>query len=110
IQLLDIILSLVTIILSLLAVMFFILGLRKKKIDRHREISKKRIGSTLVWLAVTVAMCIMCWTFPKLSGYDWPTLLVWQTYSMLTGLISLTLLTASITFFIYTHHNNVMSR
>lgn len=109
-QLWDIILSSATIIVSLLAIMFFLLGLRRKKMNKQQAISKKRIFSTVVWLTVTVAMCIMCWAFPMLIGYDWPTLLVWQTYSILTGLISLALLTASITCFIYTRQHNAISR
>lgn len=109
-QLWDIILSSATIIVSLLAIMFFLLGLRRKKMHTQQAIFKKRIFSTVVWLTVTVAMCIMCWVFPMLIGYDWPTLLVWQTYSVLTGLISLALLTASITCFIYTRQHNAMSR
>jgi hypothetical protein len=70
--------------------------------NKQQAIFKKRMLSTVVWLTVTVAMCIMCWAFPMLFGYDWSTLLVWQTYSILTVLISLALLTASITFFVYT--------
>lgn len=102
-QLWDIILSSATIIVSLLAIMLFLLGLYRKKMNKQQVISKKKIFSTVTGLTVTVAMCIMCWAFPMLIGYDWPTLLIWQTYSILTGLISLVLLTASITYFIYTH-------
>lgn len=98
-QLWDIILSTATIIVSLLAVMFTLLGSRRKKMNKQQVISKTRIFRTVVWLTVTVAMCTMCWVFPMLIGYDWPTLLVWQTYSILAGLISLTLLSASITYF-----------
>ena len=101
-QLLDIILSSATIIVILLAIMFFLLGSCRKKMNKQQAISKKGKFSTIVWLTVTLAMCIMYWAFPMFIGYDWPTLLVWQTYSILTGLISLALLTASITCFIYT--------
>lgn len=109
-QLLDIILSSATIIVSLLAIIFFLLGLRRKKMNKQQSITKKRILITVVWLTVTIAMCIMCWVFPMLIGYDWSTLLVWQTYSILTVLISLALLTASITWFAYTHQHNDASR
>ena len=101
-QLWDIILSSATIIISLLAIIFFLLGLHRRKMNKQQEISKKGILHRIVWLIVTVVMPIICWTFPMLMGYDWSTLLVWQTYSILTSLISLVLLTASITFFIYT--------
>ncbi len=102
IQLLDIILSSATIIVCLLAIIFFIFGLRRKKMNEWQSITKKRIVITVVWLMVTVAIFTMYLVFPMLIGYDWPTLLVWQTYSILTVLISLALLTASITFFVYT--------
>ena len=101
-QLSDIILSSVTIIVSLLAITLFILGSRRKKINKQKEITKKRVLSRIVWLTVTATMCIMCWAFPMLIGYDWATLLVWQTYSILTCLIALALFTASITYFKYT--------
>ncbi len=110
IQLLDIILSFTTIIVCLLAIIFFILGLRRKKMNERQSITKKRILITIVWLMVTVAICIMCWVFPMLFGYDWSVLLVWQTYSIFTVLISLALLTASITFFVYTRQHNAVSR
>lgn len=105
-QLLDIILSSATIIVCFLAIIFFLLGLRKKIINQQQPITKKRILITVVWLMVTIAMCIMCWVFPMLVGYDWSTILVWQTYSILTVLISMTLLPASITWFVYTRRNN----
>lgn len=101
-QLWDIILSSATMIVSLLTIMFFLLGLRRKKMNKRQASFKKRIFGTVVWLMVTVAVCMLCWAFPMIFGSDWPTLLVWQTYSILIGLISLALLTASITYFIYT--------
>lgn len=101
IQLWDIILSSATIIISLLAIIFFLLGLRRKKLSKQQAVSKKRVFSTVVWLTATVVMCIMCFVLPMFIGYDWPTLLVWQTYSLLTGMITLALLTASITYFSY---------
>lgn len=106
-QLGDNILSSATIIFSMLAILFFFRGLRNKKRNKQRAFSKKRKISTVVWLAVTVALGILCWMYPMFSGYDWPTLLVWQTYSNLTAWISLVFLTASITFFVYTRQHNV---
>ncbi len=100
-QLLDIVLSSVTIIACLLAVTFFLLGLRRKKMNRRQQITKRRMRITIVWLMVTVAMCIMCWGFPMFSGYDWSTILVWQTVSVLTTFISLALLSLSVTWFVY---------
>ena len=97
-QFLDIILSSATIICSLLAVLFFLLGLRRKKMNERQPMTKKNIIATAICMIVT----IMCWVFPMLIGYNWSTILIWQTYSILTALISLALLTACITWFVYT--------
>ncbi|HDR3449838.1 TPA: serine hydrolase, partial [Bacillus thuringiensis] len=96
-QLLDIILSSTTIILCLLAVLLFFLGLRKRKTNEQQPMTKKRTIVTIIFLIATIAQCIMFFAF------DWSTILIWQTYSVLTALISSTLLTASITWFVYTH-------
>lgn len=109
-QLLDIVLSSVTIIVCLLAVTFFLLGLRRKRMNKRQQITKKRMLVTIVWLMVTVAVCIMCWIFPVLSGYDWSTILVWQTYSILTALISLALLSVSVTWFVYARRYSAKSQ
>ncbi|MEK4170800.1 serine hydrolase domain-containing protein [Lysinibacillus sp. FSL L8-0312] len=95
-QLLDIILSSTTIILCLLAVLLFLLGLRKRKTNEQQPITKKRTIVTIIFLIATIAQCIMFFAF------DWSTILIWQTYSVLTALISSTLLTASITWYILT--------
>ncbi|RWS42536.1 class A beta-lactamase-related serine hydrolase [Bacillus mycoides] len=96
-QLLDIILSSTTIILCLLAVLLFFLGLRKRKTNEQQPMTKKRTIVTIIFLIATIAQCIMFFAF------DWSTILIWQTYSVLTALISSALLTASITWFVYTH-------
>ncbi|MFE7377433.1 serine hydrolase domain-containing protein [Bacillus cereus] len=96
-QLLDIILSSTTIILCLLAVLLFFLGLRKRKTNEQQPMTKKRTIVTIIFLIATIAQCIMFFAF------DWSTILIWQTYSVLTALISSTLLTASIIWFVYTH-------
>ncbi|GIP29103.1 serine hydrolase [Paenibacillus sp. J23TS9] len=99
-QLLDIILSSTTIILCLLAVLFFLLGLRRRKTNERQPMTKKRIIVTAILLIATIALCIMC------CALDWSTILIWQTYSVLTALISSALLTASMTWFVYTHRYN----
>ena len=99
-QLIDIILSSVTIVFCLLAIFFFVLGLRRKKMNDHKSITKKRIGINIIWLTITVAMCIVCGYFPTLVGSNWPVVLVWQGYSPLTFIASMPLLTASITWFL----------
>ena len=96
---LDTVLSFVTIIACLLAVALFLLGLHKKKENKGNHLSKERRRVTIAWLMVTAALCIICWVFPSLFGYDWFTMLVWQTYSIITTFISLVLLSVSITWF-----------
>jgi uncharacterized membrane protein YidH (DUF202 family) len=103
-QLLDIILSSITIILCLLAILFFLLGLRRGKMNEGQPMTKKRILVTVTWLIATITLCIMCYAF------DWSTILIWQTYSVLTALISSALLTASITWFVSTHRYNASLR
>jgi len=94
-QLLDITLSSATIILCLLAILFFLLGLRRRKTNKRQPMTKRRIIVTVILLIATIALCIMC------CAFDWSTILIWQTYSILAALISLALLTASITWFVY---------
>ncbi|AJK42309.1 beta-lactamase family protein [Bacillus thuringiensis serovar kurstaki] len=96
-QLLDIILSSITIIFCLLAVLLFLLGLRRRRTNERQPMTKKRITVTVIFLIATIALGILC------CAFDWSTILMWQTYSVLTALISSALLTASITWFVYTH-------
>ncbi len=103
-QFLDITLSSATIICCLLAVLFFLLGLRRKKMNEPQPMTKKRIIVTIILLIATIVLCIMCFAF------DWSTILIWQTYSVLTALISSALLTGSITWFVYTHRYNTSLR
>jgi len=100
-QLQDINFSVATIIIFLLSVMFFIWGLYGKKASKHKPLTKKKIIVTIVWLTITVAICVMCWIFPVFAGINWSYLFVWQTYSILTACISLFLLSASITWFVF---------
>lgn len=101
-QLMDIVLSSVTIVLSLLAVLFFLLGLRRRKTNERQPMTKKRRTATVILLITTLLSIISC-AFPILMGSDWSMVLIWQTYSILTALISLALFTASTTWFVYTH-------
>lgn len=103
-QLLDIILSSATIILCLLAVLLFFLGLRRRKTNERQPMTKKRITATVILLIAAIALSIVC------CAFDWSTILVWQTYSVLTAVISSALLTASITWFVYTHRYNASLR
>ncbi|CUX44638.1 serine hydrolase domain-containing protein [Clostridium sp. C105KSO13] len=93
-QLLDIIMSSITIIAFLLAVLLFFLRLRKRITNERHPMTKKRAIAIGILLLITIALCITS------CALDWETILVWQTYSVLTALISLTLLTAGSAFYI----------
>lgn len=103
-QLLDIILSSATIIFCLLAVLFFLLGLRRRKMNEQQPMTIKRIIITVILLIAAIALFIVC------CALDWSTILIWQTYSILTALISSALLTASIAWFIYTYQYHASLR
>ena len=101
-QLLDTVLSSATIIACLLAVVFFVMGLRRKRKNELHPITKKEIIITVAWLMLAIAMStLLCWIFPIFIGSDWTTILVWQTYSIFTLFISMTLLVVSIIWFAY---------
>jgi CubicO group peptidase (beta-lactamase class C family) len=98
-QLLDIFLSTVTILEVLLTILFICMGLRRKQMKVKGPVRNSK--KTIAWFIVTVVICLLSWLFPWFTGYTWETVLVWQTYSLLTVLIALCLLSASITWFIY---------
>lgn len=98
-QLSDIILSIATIIFTTFAILIFLFGLlRKTRIESLRR--KRRVLNTVL-PTITLVMMITIWFFPRLMGYDWSTLLVWQSYSILTALLSLGILSASVTWFVW---------
>ena len=77
--------------ICLLAVILFFSGLRRRKINERQPMTKQRIIVTVILMIVTITLCIIC------CSLDWSTMLVWQTNSVLTALISSILLTAGIT-------------
>ncbi len=100
-QLIDVVLSSAAIIACILAAAFFLLGLSRKKRSGKQKHDRKRILLSAVWLVITIAALIICLVAPSLAGNDWTTTLVWQTYGVLAAPISLVLLFASITWFVY---------
>lgn len=94
-QLLDIVMSIATIICCLLAVLFFVLGFRRWKLNKKQPITKKRKIASFLLILVTAALSIIGFAL------EWSIILVWDTYSILTALISVTLLTASLAWFVY---------
>lgn len=97
-QFLDIALSSATIICGLLALLFFVWGLRQKKMPKRQPMTKKHIIATGSCLIVT----LICWALLVLIGPNWSTILIWQTSSILTALLSLALFATSITWFVAT--------
>ncbi|MGC4017812.1 MAG: serine hydrolase domain-containing protein [Muricomes sp.] len=100
-QFMDIALSFATIILCMSAILLFFSGLRRRKTKMPQPMTKKRIIATVLLLIITVIMCVTC------AVLDWSVILVWQPYSILTALLSLTVLMTSITWFVYNRRYNV---
>jgi len=103
VQILDIVFSVCTIAGIPLAISFIFLGIRRKKQVIKRSFSKKRIVLISYWTISTLFMCVLLYLFPReiLSNYGWGlTLSIAPFYSFLTGIISLVLLNASITWFV----------
>ena len=94
-QLMDIILSSVTMICCLFTVLFFCSGFHRSKMNERQPVTKKRIIASVILLIAAIALS----TVLLLIGSNWLTILIWQTYSILTALISSMLLTASITYY-----------
>jgi len=103
-HLLDILLSIATIVSVLSAVILFILGLRRYRKNRMNDLqtaTKKRNRKPIIWLSVTIALCVIYVLYPALFRDTWVNLLAWIPYSLLPFLVSLPILTASATWFLY---------
>jgi uncharacterized membrane protein len=99
-QILDIVLSIVTVIGGLLAILFFISGFRRKKQAQKQSVSKKRVALIIIWIAVTfTVLCVLCFSDFFFAG-GWSVALMWMSFSLLSAVISLTLLCGSIVWFV----------
>jgi len=99
IQLLDIVFTIITVLGSIFTIVFFLLGLRKKRQgNKKRTISKKRMILIALWSVITLIIGIS--PHIAIGGVLIVFLLMWMPYSLLTGLIILTLLCGSITWFV----------
>lgn len=105
-QLLDIILSSLTITFCLLAVLLAFLGVRRTKTNERRPMTKKRIVAITILISSTIILCL----FSMLIVSNRSIILIWQTYSILTALISSALLTAAIAWSVYTCSYQGLSR
>lgn len=99
IQLGDIALSVATIIFMMLSILFVTLGLKRYRNKQKQSYSIRKVP-IVIGVVITLALLILTIIYPSFIDYNWPTLLIWQPYSLLTFFISLTLLSASFTYFI----------
>jgi CubicO group peptidase (beta-lactamase class C family) len=98
-QCLDIVLSSLTIIICLLAVLLGFLGLRRNKTIERRTMTRKRAIASTILLIATIALCLVS----MLIVSNRSIILIWQTYSILTAVISFALLTAVVAWSVYTY-------
>lgn len=105
-QLLDIVLSSVTIIFCLLAVLLVILGVQRNKAIERRPMTRKRIIITTILIIATIILCL----FSMMIVSNGSIILIWQSYSILSALISSTLLIAAIAWSVYTCSYQGLSR
>jgi len=94
-QILDIVVSVITVLGSALAILFFLLGLRRKRQNERHFLTKKRLVLILAWSIITLAIGII-------TALIWRELFMFSAYSQLTGMSALVLLSASIAWFVAT--------
>ena len=99
-QILDFAFTVVTVAGGLLAVLLFLLGLRRIKQEKLHRLTGKRFALIAVWAVITLSMCILSFMLPSLLGINWSLLFVYSAYSVLTGMIALALLCANATWFV----------
>jgi len=102
IQITDMIATFSTVIVSILAVLFFILGLNRRKSNKNYPLTKRRVSLVTAWVLLTIIIGVSSLIIPTMFGFGWTFSLVWWfPYSILAARISLPLLSASITWFVY---------
>ena len=103
---LDIVLSSLTIIFCLLAISLVFLGVRRNKTIERGTITRKRAIAFNILVIATIALCFVS----MLIVSNGSIILIWQTYSILTALISFALLTAVAAWSVYTHPYQALPR
>ena len=96
-QTLDRILSSLTLLFCLLALLFLFLGFRIRSRTKGRKLSKKRL--MVIFCLLTVAFVIV--SIMAIIGKDWFTIVVWETYSIVTVLISSSFLLITVAWYIF---------
>ena len=100
-QIVDIAFTLVTLLGSVATALFILLGIRRRKQNMKRPITRKRLALMICWSAITLCMGVLCCFFPWLIVRgNWQYAITFLSYSLLTGLITLVLLSASITWLV----------
>lgn len=102
-QIADAVLSVITILALVASAVFFYLGFRRRKTGGTGVMTGKRRLLTAFWLGITLSLCALSLFLPKLMGMGWRTILIWSGYSSLLAPLSLSLLSAGITWFVCTH-------
>ena len=99
-QILDIALTIVTVVGGLPALLLFLLGLRRITQEKRHRLTGKRFALIAALGVITLSMGVLSFMLPSLLGVNWSLLFVYAFYSMLTGMIALCLLCASATWFV----------
>jgi len=102
VQIQGIAFALITVIGTLLALVFFVFALGRIRKGDKRPLTKKRIALIALWAIVTLVMIVTLFVLPGLmgSGATWSLILSIVSLGALTWLIALILLCASITLFV----------
>jgi len=98
-QILDIVVSILTVVAGLLIILLVFLGLHRRRQGQKCHLSKKRVALIVICFVISITLCLVC-TFPGLMfGSSWSFIMTWMPYSLLTVIITLTLLSISVTWF-----------
>ena len=102
IQIQDIVFTIITIAATLCAVLLIIRATQRIKGGNRRPITKKRIALVAMWGILTAVLVVATIAFPGLmgTGATWGLILSILSASVLTGMLGLILLFASITLFV----------
>jgi CubicO group peptidase (beta-lactamase class C family) len=100
VQTFDSVLSIITIVLTALSLVIFIWGTNRVRNNGFDIITNKPIVKVLA-LLMLITSGIMGFYLPRLFNGSWEFLLIWQSYSILTAMIALFLLSASFVWLVF---------
>jgi len=102
-QVLDILMTAITIFSGLAVALFIYFGWRRPRCIKKALMTKRRVMLIVFWAVITIIMFIISYMFPSIvlgSGWTWPYAFIILPYSHLTGMLALALLSVSITWFV----------